>query len=225
MYRIRYCQVLDTSRYWILESIVVSMPNVKVALSRPKRSEVRARILAAATSTFAEHGFAGTSIDAIADAAGFTKGAVYSNFGSKDDLFFALMDQQIELRTRLVTEVLRDLPQGGRQALAAVGERLTRAITDNRDWQLLFLDYWARAVRDPSIGARFVEHRRAVRALMSDAVEQVALSLDLRMLLPADLVSLLLFGLSNGLAIEELVEPGTVPASLIGSVLTSLVDQ
>ncbi|MGF2952208.1 TetR family transcriptional regulator, partial [Mycobacterium sp. THU-M116] len=63
------------------------MPEVNAAPSRPKRSEVRARILDAAASTFARCGFAGASIDAIADAAGFTKGAVYSNFGSKDDLF------------------------------------------------------------------------------------------------------------------------------------------
>lgn len=201
------------------------MPKVKSAPSRPKRSEVRARILAAATSAFAKHGFAGTSIDAIAEAAGFTKGAVYSNFGSKDDLFFALMDQQIELRTRLVTEVARDLPQGGPQALAAIGERLTRAISENREWQLLFLDYWARAVRDPSIRARFVEHRRAVRTLMGGAVEQIARSLNIGIVLPTDLVSLLLLGLSNGLAIEELVAPGTVPTSLIGSVLVALIDQ
>lgn len=201
------------------------MPKVKSAPSRPKRSEVRARILAAATATFARHGFAGTSIDAIAEAAGFTKGAVYSNFGSKDDLFFALMDQQIESRTRLVTEVARGLPQGGPQALAAIGERLTRAITENREWQLLFLDYWARAVRDPSIRARFVEHRRAVRALMGEAVEQTARSLNIGIVLPTDLVSLLLLGLSNGLAIEELAAPGTVPTSLIGSVLTALIDQ
>ncbi|MDD4867820.1 MAG: TetR/AcrR family transcriptional regulator [Mycobacterium sp.] len=201
------------------------MPKVKSAPSRPKRSEVRARILAAAMSTFAKHGFAGASIDAIAEAAGFTKGAVYSNFGSKDDLFFALMDQQIELRTGLVTEVARDLPQGGPQALAAIGERLTRAITENREWQLLFVDYWARAVRDPSIRARFVEHRRAVRALMGDAVEQAARSLNIGVVLPTDVVSLLLLGLSNGLAIEELAAPGTVPTSLIGSVLTALIDQ
>lgn len=200
------------------------MPAVKASLPRPKRSEVRARILAAATATFASHGFAGTSIDAIAEAAGFTKGAVYSNFGSKDDLFFALMDQQIDLRTRLVTEVVRDLPHGDEQALAAVGERLTEAITQNREWQLLFLDYWARAVRDPAVLARFIEHRRAVRAAIAETVEHVTRSLDISMLLPADLVGLLLLGLNNGLAIEELVAPGTVPARLIGSVLTSLID-
>lgn len=201
------------------------MPEVKAVQSRPKRSEVRARILDAAASTFSRYGFAGASIDAIADAAGFTKGAVYSNFGSKDDLFFALMDQQIELRIRLATEAMSDLPGDGQHALITVGERLIRGIGENREWQLLFLDYWSRAVRDPVVGARFVEHRRVVRASLAAAIEGVASSLGLRSPLSADLIGLLLLALNNGLAIEELVEPGNVPPGLIGSVLGSLIDR
>jgi hypothetical protein len=132
------------------------------------------------------------------------------------------MDQQIEIRARLAADVVRDLPPHAAAALAVIGERLTNAMTENRDWQVLFLDYWARAVRDPVIGARFAEHRRAARQVITEAIVKLAQSLNVTMPLPPDLVTLVILGLSNGLAVEELADPGTVPSSLIGTVLNRL---
>ena len=60
-------------------------------------------------TTFAAEGFAGATIDMIAEAAGFTKGAVYSNFGSKDDLFFALLDAQVRTRGALITKLAEQI--------------------------------------------------------------------------------------------------------------------
>jgi AcrR family transcriptional regulator len=57
------------------------------AVERPHRDEVRSRILAAAAHNFERDGYVGASLRRIATDAGFTKGAVYSNFGSKPDLF------------------------------------------------------------------------------------------------------------------------------------------
>src|SRR6185437_15796918 len=84
----------------ILGSMLIRMSPVKPPRTRPTRGEVRDRILDAAAKVFAAEGFAGATIDAIGQAAGFTKGAVYSNFGSKDELFLALLDP--DLRERLI---------------------------------------------------------------------------------------------------------------------------
>lgn len=81
---------------------------------------MRARVLHAAGQVFAERGFSAASLDQVAAAAGFTKGAVYSSFGSKDELFLALMDAEVARRVEEVEAALRtttDLPG----ALAAVG--------------------------------------------------------------------------------------------------------
>src|SRR4051812_50109383 len=86
---------------------------------RPRKDEVRERVLQAAGEVFAERGFAAASLDQVAAAAGFTKGAVYSNFRSKDDLFLALMEDEGARRIDTVEAALRatgDLPG----ALAAV---------------------------------------------------------------------------------------------------------
>ncbi len=166
-------------------------------------------------SVFASNGFAGATIDAIADAAGFTKGAVYSNFESKDDLFFALLDQTIAHRRDVITALADAAAE--RPTLQAVGELLTRELLANRDWHLLFTEYWLRAMRDPKVQKRFAEHRRAVRAAIEDAIGRLDESgIDPKY------AAILILALNNGLSIEEFTEPGTVPRDLFGVVLDAV---
>ena len=173
-------------------------------------------------TTFASEGFAGATIDMIAEAAGFTKGAVYSNFGSKDDLFFALLDTQVRTRGAQITKLAEQIgaSEGPESAAAAVGTALMQVIHENTDYQLLFIEYWLRAARNPQIRARFVKHRRAL-------VEQTTIDpavLAWTGLSPEALVTLLV-ALNHGFAIEEIVAPGTVPPYLLGAVLESLISR
>jgi AcrR family transcriptional regulator len=191
------------------------MATVNPTRLRTPRAEVRQRILQAATSEFAGKGFAGTTIDAIADAAGFTKGAVYSNFGSKDDLFFALLDLQIERRVEAVS-ALAD-KAGARPSAKDVGDLLMAGLLENRDWQMLFAEYWLRAMRDPEVRVRFAEHRRSMRASIEDAVRR----LDTSSIDPAT-ATVLILALNNGLSIEEFSDPGSVPHDLFGTVLAAV---
>ena len=69
-------------------------------MARPRDHELRDRLLAAATSAFAEHGYAGASLDAIGERAGVTKGGVYFHFAGKEELFFAVLDHWREQRRR-----------------------------------------------------------------------------------------------------------------------------
>jgi AcrR family transcriptional regulator len=196
-----------------------TVSHVNPSRRRTPRSEVRQRILTAALKTFAAEGFAGATIDMIADAAGFTKGAVYSNFGSKDDLFFALLDTQFGGRAALVIKLASEGPE---LAAAAVGTSLMQAIHENTDYQLLFVEYWLRAARDPQIRARFVEHRRM---LFDRTIKEMDPAVHARTGLSPKALATLLIGLSNGFAIEEIIAPGTVPPDLLGAVLGSLIHQ
>lgn len=164
---------------------------------------------------FAAMGFAGASIDAIAEAAGFTKGAVYSNFGSKDDLFFALLDDQIERRRVLVEEVL----DAGDGTPDQFGQLLMEQMRANRSWQLLFTEYWLRAVRDPAVHRRFLEHRRALRENIEAVIRERWSGVNSD---PAELAMLVL-ALNNGLSIEEFSDPGSVPPDLFGHTLQALI--
>jgi AcrR family transcriptional regulator len=197
------------------------MATVKPRQRRTPRAEVRSRILTAAATVFADRGFAAASIDEVAGAAGFTKGAVYSNFGSKDELFFALLDEQIAARTALVTELSADPPADPGDLVRAAGARLTAAMAGNRDWQLLYLEYWLRALRDEPTRRRFVAYRRELVASLTTAVADLLDAAGVADPAPARELVLLAIGLSNGLALEELPAPGTVPAGLLGDALAA----
>ncbi|HTE69939.1 MAG TPA: helix-turn-helix domain-containing protein, partial [Actinomycetes bacterium] len=82
-----------------------------VRLSRAERREqTRQELLTAAEACFVSRGFHATSVDQVAERAGYTKGAVYSNFASKEDLFFAVYQRRVE---RMLTELEPGLRQAG----------------------------------------------------------------------------------------------------------------
>jgi AcrR family transcriptional regulator len=197
-------------------------PATRVA--RPKRAAVRRRLLDAALEVFASHGFERATLDQVAEAAGLTKGAIYSNFASKDDLFFAMMSEQALRRAEAVRIILaaRQTDQDDRQAAHEVGRLLTAAFTRERKWHLVFLDFWGRAVRDDAVRAQFLEHRKTLRAAITERIEQALRGVpDTAGLTPEELVTVAL-ALSNGLAIEEYIAPGLVAGDLFGRVLARL---
>jgi len=189
--------------------------------TRPRRDEVRARVLDAAREVFAERGFAGASTDLVAAAAGFTKGAVYSNFGSKDELFLALMAAEAAARVTAVEQALAattDLPG----ALAAVGAQLSRPDTA---WQLLYLEFWQRAVRDPAVRTAFVASRRELRARVAEVVERFLADHPVQTGWDAGRLTVVILALTHGLALESLPDPGAVPDDVLPRVLADLVDR
>src|SRR5277367_4192369 len=84
-------------------SAVVTTQRPKARV-RPTRAQTRERLLGAAGAVFAERGYDGASLDDVAVAAGLTKGAVYSSFASKEELFYALIRERIRERLELVTK-------------------------------------------------------------------------------------------------------------------------
>lgn len=191
---------------------------------RPRREAVRRRLLDAALKVFAEYGFATASLDQVAAAADLTKGAIYSNFASKDELFFAMMTDQILTRVEGVRAVLAANPAGTprRRALQDIGRRLTEALVEQREWQLVFLDFWQRAVRDDEVRAQFLAHRRVLREAIADRVDQVFGTDPIPGGFSVDDVVTVVLALSNGLAIEMYVDPGLVGDDLLGRVLEQL---
>jgi len=195
-----------------------------VRMRRPGRAAVRRRLLDAALEVFAEHGYGGTSLDQVAAAAGLTKGAIYSNFDSKDDLFFAMMKDQALNRVEAVRAALEASADAANQQQSArdIGRLLTAAFTQEREWQLVFLDFWRRAVQDEAVRAQFVAHRRALRAAITGRVEQaLGRAPSVGDLTVDDIVTVVL-ALSNGLAIEQYADPDVVSDDLFGRVLAQL---
>jgi AcrR family transcriptional regulator len=190
--------------------------------TRPTRAETRDRILQAAGEVFTSRGYDGASLDQVAAAAGLTKGAVYSSFSGKDELFFALVADRLDQRLAVVADAVdgqRDL----RQLLDEAEDDLAPLFTTQRDWQLLFIECWTRAVRDPERRAEWARQRRAARAVIADFFERHAAAAGDPLPAPAEDLAVAAMGLSNGLAMEYIADPESADPGLFARMLAQLV--
>ncbi len=105
----------------------------------------------------------------------------------------------------------------GRVGLAVV------AIFNQADWQLLFIEFWARAVRDPNLREEFARQRRAARELIARFIEQQAARPGVDLPAPSAQLAIAVLALSNGIAIEHLADPETVDRSVFGATLGLLL--
>jgi AcrR family transcriptional regulator len=201
--------------------MLIAMSPVKPVRRRPTRIEVRDRILDAASKVFAAEGFAGATIDAIGQAAGFTKGAVYSNFESKDELFLALLDRQFELRSELITNAF-DSGGGDTAATAqALSRSMLDSIHDETDYHVLFFEYWLRAVRDPQLRERLIARRRAAADQALDVFEKTATMPHGPQV--AGLAQLVVT-LTAGIAMEEVLRPGAIHPELLTQLIAAVLE-
>jgi AcrR family transcriptional regulator len=188
-----------------------------VATARLTRSERRAQtrqaLLDAAARVFIDRGFAGASVEAIAEEAGYTRGAFYSNFASKEELFAELLQQRVYTYFR---NMAKRSASGERPTLRETGERLA-AMQDHRDGRWLFrlwLELVAHAGRDESFRQIAAGFWRGTRELSATAIASAYE--DAGQTPPTDPQSLAtaMIALDIGLALQHFVDPGGVPLEL-----------
>lgn len=192
---------------------------------RPPREEVRRRILEAATEVFLERGFAGASLEEIAATAGFSKGAVYSNFEDKDALFLALAEEEFAWRLDQLSAALADAPEDPEAGAEAAGLSMMRALAAHQRMHVLFSEFRVHADRNPGTRRRFAQRRAETRATLADTVAAYAERAGVELTMPADHVATVLLALTNGLALERLGQPEAVPDELFGEVISLLFRQ
>jgi AcrR family transcriptional regulator len=191
-------------------------------LSRAEQSgRNRALLLAAARRVFLERGYHGASVDQIADAAGFSTGVVYSQFGGKADLFLALLEARISERAAGNALAVEDL--AGDEGITRLLGHAASVDRAEPEWGLLVIEFRVHAARDPELGRRYtaVHQRtlagmeRAVTGLYQRAGEPPPLP-------PADLARLLV-AVGAGARLEQAAEPGSSPATLLAGQLAQLI--
>ena len=179
-----------------------------------RKAETRARLLAAAADLFAQQGVDAVSVDAVAEAAGRTSGAVYAHFGSKQGLLLALLDSwKDSVLAVLFAEVaVSDSPAG---QLAAVWSN----VSDSSDrgaarWALLEQELLLRAARDPEVAD--VLRVRNAEALRYSArhLESWTTAVGARPAAAPDELAVLVKALTTGLALQKRLSPGSVPDEL-----------
>jgi AcrR family transcriptional regulator len=185
---------------------------MRTAPTRAQRqARTRSELIDAAERVFSANGFHATSLDAVADAAGYTKGAVYSNFSSKEDLFFAVYERRVE---RYIEDIgpriagTDDVVEGVLGVIAEVAGRRGR----DDGWLAVFFEFWTHVLRHPEHRARFAGiHARGTDPFVT-ALERFAAERELELPLAARELAVSFFAMGTGLSLEQLTQPDVVDA-------------
>lgn len=188
-------------------------------VARAERRDAREELLSAAARVFAESGFHDASIDEVAKRAGYSKGAVYWHFASKDDLFLALVEKHVDRPTREMIELLQSAP-AERDMTPEASRRFGALLAGQREWLLLDNEYWSQAVRDPDVRRRYAKRRRELRAALASALAVRAQTLGAAQIgIEPERVATAIMALNIGLAHQALVDPGAIPDDLLGETI------
>jgi AcrR family transcriptional regulator len=178
--------------------------------------------MASARQLFLRRGFHAASLELVAEEAGFTIGAVYSRFGSKADLFLAILDEHID---RIVAEVAQvatlDQPLGAHAELLA-GRRMD-LLEREREWFPLVLEFWSHAARDERLRREFgARHERLVGAY-AGLIEADYARLGLPLPMAPEVLARAVVAMGNGIALERLADPGRVPEGLLSTMAVAFL--
>ena len=192
--------------------------------SRPRERSVdtRARLIRAAEKIFAKDGFEAAKLEEIAAEAGYTRGAFYANFESKEDLFFALLEGQISSRISAVEQITRNLRDPEEKLRAFRNFFLT--VCEDRRWSLLALEFKLFAVRHPEVKARLAAmNRRLVKpriGILRDLMQGSGRTLPVS---PAA-IAMSLSAVTNSLGLEHMLDRTLMPEAELKQILGNYFD-
>ena len=173
-----------------------------------RRQLTRDALIEAAAQVFSRRGFHAASLDEIAEAAGFTRGAIYKNFTDKEDLFFAVFDRSFELSLASFadrmdsSDAIADLDT---TALADIWESVRGRDPDN---YLLELEFRLYALRNPEVRERYASHMRTMRDLVVRFIEERTDEAGITLAIPVEEVASIVEAASEGFLAAAYLDPG-----------------
>jgi len=188
-----------------------------------ERTEVtRRKLLAAAKQIFAKNGFEAARLEDISAGAGYTRGAFYANFKSKEDIFFALFEEWVRERIDSVTAAL-NRHQDPLEKLAALRKHYAQLAQDRR-LVLISLEFKLYALRHPEAHARLRNRHRRIRACFGDLFSELLRPLGQTLPIANPAASTCLGAVAQGLLLEHLVDPKTLSDGDVRHVLGLFFD-
>jgi len=173
----------------------------------------REAVLSVARRVFIDEGYAGATLEAIAEEAGFSKGVMYSQFESKADLFLTLLARRIEERAaqneRIVAEYAgidgfrKLLETGGEDARAEAG------------WARVLVEFRALAFRDPSLSARFAAADARTVDNLASQLERLCIKAEIQPRFPPRAMAQFILALASGFILERAANPTALPIEVV----------
>ncbi|MGH8876375.1 MAG: TetR/AcrR family transcriptional regulator [Stackebrandtia sp.] len=194
---------------------------MKTRLTRAQQLErTHQRLLDAGWSVFARRGYLATTVEEIAAAAGYTRGAVYKHFGGKEGLWQAITDARTEAHLRVLRDALERA--GNRDELVAALAMSGNTDEDATRWSVVSAEFLAAAVAQPERAGAAVDAQRRREGEIATVLVRHCDRLGIRPAVPLLQAVIALGALGGGLSLRAVVDPG-VDAAAVASVVVAAV--
>jgi AcrR family transcriptional regulator len=188
---------------------------LSVARTRPTRlqrsEETRAALLRSASRTICALGMHGASVDRIAAKAGYTKGAFYAHFASKEDLFLTMLDEHFATELARLDAVLSGTGDPAEEARGAAEDFLDHIDADP-DWRRLYQEFATHAARNEAFRIEFAARQRDLRERMAAVFARWASDFGVIPPVPPQDVAAMTFFMADGFLLDQLIDPELDPA-------------
>jgi AcrR family transcriptional regulator len=185
-----------------------------VTTRKERQARTRELLMESAATVAARRGIERASLDEVAERAGFTKGAVYANFKSKEDLFLAMLDARFAERLAELDRILSSEEDPDVQARAAAAGFIA-AIESEPEWQRLFFEFTVYAAHNEGFRIALAARSRTMRERLAERLAARAARLGIEPVLPPEQVATMTFAMAHGVALERLLDPKAVPDGLL----------
>jgi AcrR family transcriptional regulator len=168
-------------------------------------------LLDAAFRVFSSEGYAAASLDRIADAAGFSKGAVYSRFASKADLFLAVLERRIDHRAADNAAELAAAVATDGDVIAALATRMATTSAADADWHLALTEFRVIAARDPELRERYAAIHAGTIGRLASLFDQLVGRLARAPQVPSRSLARVVLGMEAGGVLEDAAASEPIP--------------
>ncbi len=176
--------------------------------------QTRAALLRSASRTICELGMHGASIDRIAADAGYTKGAFYVHFASKEDLFLRMLDEHFATELARLDAVLSGTGDPAEEARSAAEDFLEHIDADP-EWRRLYQEFATHAARNEVFRAEFAARQRDLRERMAVVFTRWAADFGVIPPVPPEDVAAMTFFMADGFLLDQMIDP-ELDAALYG---------
>ncbi|HEX2129418.1 MAG TPA: TetR/AcrR family transcriptional regulator [Solirubrobacterales bacterium] len=188
---------------------------------REKQVQTRARLLQSATRLFCRRGLEQASVDEIAQSAGYTKGAFYSNFKTKEELFLAILDERFSDKIEQIESALRT-DESPDEAVRHAGEDVMRLVGADPEWQKLFLEFVSYAARNEDFREELLTRCRAMDAQLTEVYRRWSQDVGIEPPIPMEDATRMVTMMSHGFMLGKQLDP-ELDEALYGTMLAAFM--
>lgn len=187
-----------------------------------RKKETRQLLLNSAVENFAKYGFHGVSIDKLTEDAGFSKGAFYAHFHSKEEIFLALLKQQMQLHVERINALIEEQP-----SLLHFSEKMNQqsilSREENRTWSLLNMEFFLYAMRNEKVRCQWSNMILQSVKQISQTIESLMKKENLTCALSSEEMAWAILSLENGVAIFHYISQEHMPIDLLEKSLKRII--